>query len=111
MLLPLFGHLVVIKCEYKEERKCTWTAESSRMKSNVQLGLLCLSLLIFSLHGEETESSQELPPPFFEEPDLHQLEVSDDFAGNASNEVSNTGVRRTFKVPISCGMNLPKYSS
>lgn len=112
MLLPLFGHLVVIKCEYKAERKCTWTAESSRMKSNVQLGLLCLSLLIFSLHGEVTESSKEYYLNLFlEEPDLHQLEVSDDFAGNASNEVSNTGVRRTFKVPISCGMNLPKYSS
>ncbi|XP_052404770.1 uncharacterized protein si:ch211-106h4.12 isoform X2 [Carassius gibelio] len=56
--------------------KCTWTAESSRMKWNVCLGLLCLSLLIFSLHGEETENSREFHPNFnFEEPDFNQLEM------------------------------------
>ncbi|XP_067220035.1 uncharacterized protein si:ch211-106h4.12 isoform X4 [Chanodichthys erythropterus] len=62
-------------CEYKAEMKCTWTAESSRMKGSVQLGLLCLSLLISSLHGEvETDQSSELPLTF-EEPDLHQPEM------------------------------------
>lgn len=76
---PFFGHLVVIKCEYKAEMKCTRTAESSRMKSSVQLGLLCLSLLIFSLHGEEeveTDTSMQMPPTF-DEPELHQFEVRD----------------------------------
>ncbi|KAK7159298.1 hypothetical protein R3I94_005586 [Phoxinus phoxinus] len=56
--------------------KCTWTAESSKMKGSVQLGLLCLSLLISSLHGEvETDSSKDLSL-HFEEPDLHQPEMS-----------------------------------
>ncbi len=69
----------MIKCEYKAEMKCTWTAESSRMKSSVQLGLLCLSLLIFSLHGEEeveTDTSMQMPMNF-DEPELHQFEVRD----------------------------------
>ncbi|KAK2900887.1 hypothetical protein Q8A67_009002 [Cirrhinus molitorella] len=53
--------------------KCAWAAESSRMKRSVQLGLLCLSLFVSSLHGDEaeTEMSKELAP-YFEEPDLHQ---------------------------------------
>ncbi|XP_077086551.1 uncharacterized protein LOC143738322 [Siphateles boraxobius] len=56
--------------------KCTWTAESSTMKGSVQLGLLCLSLLISSLHGEvETDNSVEIPLSF-EEPDLHQPEMN-----------------------------------
>lgn len=68
----------MIKCEYKAEMKCTWTAESSRMKSSVQLGLLCLSLLIFSLHGEEAETDTSMQNPiFFDEPELHQSEVRD----------------------------------
>ncbi|KAK9979306.1 hypothetical protein ABG768_012742 [Culter alburnus] len=45
------------------------------MKGSVQLGLLCLSLLISSLHGEvETDHSME-SPLMFEEPDLHQPEM------------------------------------
>ncbi|XP_048019177.1 uncharacterized protein ackr4a isoform X2 [Megalobrama amblycephala] len=68
--------------------KRTWTAEGSRMKGSVQLGLLCLSLLISSLHGEvETDTSMHMPlnleepdqsmeyPFRFEEPDLHQPEM------------------------------------
>ncbi|XP_067309109.1 uncharacterized protein si:ch211-106h4.12 [Pseudorasbora parva] len=60
--------------------KSTRTAESSRMKGSVPLGLLWLSLLISSLHGEvQTESSKESPLTF-EEPSsssfsLHQPEM------------------------------------
>ncbi|XDV27435.1 hypothetical protein PO909_030967 [Leuciscus waleckii] len=45
------------------------------MKGSVQLGLLCLSLLISSLHGEVETDSKELLPNF-EEPDLHQPEMN-----------------------------------
>ncbi|XP_058607630.1 uncharacterized protein si:ch211-106h4.12 [Onychostoma macrolepis] len=55
--------------------KCTWTAESSRMRSSVQLGLLCLSLLISSLHGEEEEDKSMEYPLHFDEPELHQFEM------------------------------------
>ncbi|XP_056123538.1 uncharacterized protein si:ch211-106h4.12 isoform X1 [Rhinichthys klamathensis goyatoka] len=56
--------------------KCTWTAESSRMKGSVQLGLLCFGLLISSLHGEvETDNSMELVLNL-EEPDLYQPEMN-----------------------------------
>ncbi|XP_051552909.1 uncharacterized protein si:ch211-106h4.12 [Myxocyprinus asiaticus] len=50
------------------------------MRGWMQLGLFCLSLLISSLHGEQTdkESSIEQPPNFtFEQEDLHQYEVSE----------------------------------
>lgn len=73
---PFFGHLVVIKCEYKAEMKCSWTAESSRMKSSVQLGLLCLSLFISCLHGEEVDADASMEFPInFDEPELHQFEM------------------------------------
>ncbi|XP_039533225.1 uncharacterized protein si:ch211-106h4.12 isoform X2 [Pimephales promelas] len=55
---------------------CSWTAESSRMKGSMQLGLLCFSLLISSLHGEvETDNSMQSPVNF-EEPDLYQPEMN-----------------------------------
>ncbi|XP_016309992.1 uncharacterized protein LOC107664062 [Sinocyclocheilus anshuiensis] len=85
-------HLVVIKCEYKAEMKCAWTTESSRMKSSVQLGLLCLSLLISSLHGEEeveTDSSMHIPIKF-DEPDLHQFEMYRVRRQTVSTEKENT---------------------
>ncbi|XP_009296868.1 uncharacterized protein si:ch211-106h4.12 isoform X1 [Danio rerio] len=46
------------------------------MKVCVELGLLCLSLLISSLHGEEidTESSKQMPPNLDEE-DIPQLQM------------------------------------
>ncbi len=68
----------MIKCEYKAEMKCSWTAESSRMKSSVQLGLLCLSLFISCLHGEEVDADASLEFAInFDEPELHQFEVRD----------------------------------
>lgn len=83
-------------CEYKAEMKCTWTAESSRMKGSVQLGLLCLSLLISSLHGEvETDNSMQLSI-HFEEPDLDQPEVRDELCWQYFTEVNHTGVKRMF---------------
>ncbi|XP_050978040.1 uncharacterized protein si:ch211-106h4.12 isoform X3 [Labeo rohita] len=44
------------------------------MKSTVQIGLLCLSLLISSLCGEEVDGSMETPLSF-DEPDLEQFEM------------------------------------
>ncbi|KAL1280454.1 hypothetical protein QQF64_015054 [Cirrhinus molitorella] len=58
--------------------KCAWAAESSRMKSSVQLGLLCLSLFVSSLHGEEVvEADTSMANPInFDEPDLEQFEMN-----------------------------------
>ncbi|XP_042630808.1 uncharacterized protein LOC109076612 isoform X2 [Cyprinus carpio] len=72
--------------------KCAWTAESNRMKSSVQLVLLCLSLLISNLHGEEevkTDSSIEMPLSF-DEPDLHQFEMYRVRRQTVSTEKENT---------------------
>ncbi|XP_043112686.1 uncharacterized protein si:ch211-106h4.12 [Puntigrus tetrazona] len=47
------------------------------MKGSVQLGLLCLSLFVLSLHGEkevETDTSMQMPVNF-DEPELHQSET------------------------------------
>ncbi|KAK2900889.1 hypothetical protein Q8A67_009004 [Cirrhinus molitorella] len=46
------------------------------MKSSVQLGLLCLSLLISSLHGEEEVEADSSIQVNFDEPDLQQFEMN-----------------------------------
>lgn len=110
---PFFGHLVVIKCEYKAEMKCTWTAESSRMKRSMQLGLLCVSLFILCLHGEEeveTDTSMQMPI-IFDEPELHQFEVRDKlcckyFYWGQSHWGKNAFKKHLFLAWISLNINL-----
>lgn len=110
---PFFRHLDVIKCEYKGEMKCAWTAESNRMKSSVQLVLLCLSLLISNLHGEEevkTDSSIEMPLSF-DEPDLHQFEVRDKLCWQYIYWSIKLGQECCFNRHLSFSMDFLKYNS
>jgi len=61
------------------------------MKGSMQLGLLCFSLLISSLHGEvETDNSMQLPVNF-EEPDLYQPEVRNKLCWQYFTEVNHWG--------------------
>lgn len=67
--------------------KRRWSAsglqKSNRMKACVQLGLLCLSLLISSLHGKETdtETSKELLGKF----DEQDIQVRGEFSWQSFN--------------------------
>lgn len=64
------------------------------MKGSVQLGLLCLSLLFSSLHGEvETDTSMHVPLNL-EEPDLHQPQVRDKLCWQYLTEVNHWAYKK-----------------
>ncbi|KAG1969770.1 hypothetical protein F2P79_001653 [Pimephales promelas] len=84
---------------------CSWTAESSRMKGSMQLGLLCFSLLISSLHGEvETDNSMQSPVNF-EEPDLYQPEMNRVRRQTVFTEKEDS-TKKEFVVPSSVNRRL-----